>query len=606
MFRKSLGRRITALFLMVGLLPLLILAIFFYVQMRYSLREAVENNLITLASQVGIEVERTIFTAYTNIKALANNPILRLEGATKQEKLAEMQKIQDFYKIFEDITLIDLEGNVVISTTYNYRGAWKVKTWYKEAKEGNVVVSDVHILQSPYKIVMVTTAPVLDKDGRIMAVVAGQVNMVKIWEITDKVKLGKTGFVFLVNKEGDLIAYPDREIILNRFPSSLVLNRMSRNQSGSIEYRHRDLGSQICGFVRLKGYLDYKGKNWRIGLTQDSKEAFEVIRTTQVTLFSTALIFFVIIIPVSIGLTGDIIRPVRALVAGTKKIAEGDLAFQIKVLSEDEIGKLAGAFNLMAKELKKSMEEIVEKERLAKELKLGREIQMALLPQQIPVVPGLIVQGFMHPAKEIGGDYYDFIVLPDKNQFSVVIGDVSGKGVAAGLLMAMAKTAIHTLSQEETSPKKILLRANQILVENVSGQKFMTMLYFRYESVSRILTYSSAGHEHILIYRSEGRVESILSGGIMLGVVPDITVFLEDKTIQLTPGDKVILYTDGVTEARNPKEERFGFERLIQTIQRYGSKSTGQLLETIKGEVYNFIGTRDQYDDITIVIMEAA
>ncbi|MFH0790767.1 MAG: cache domain-containing protein [Candidatus Omnitrophota bacterium] len=357
MFKRSLGKKITVLFLMIGLLPLLILSLFFYVQMKYSLRETVENNLITLASQVGMEVERTIFTAYTNIKTLANNPILKSEGATKEDKLLEMQKIQDFYKIFEDITLIDLEGNVITSTTYNYRGAWKIKSWYKQAKEGKVVVSDVHILQSPYKIVMVTTAPVLGRDGRIIAVVAGQINMQKIWEITDRVKLGKTGFVFLVNQGGDIIAYPDKKNIFDKFPSSLVLNRMSESQFGSVNYRSRG-GEHICGFVRLKGYMDYKGKHWRAGLIQDSREAFAVIRTTQVTLFSTAFGFFVIIILVSIGLTGDIVRPVRALVAGTQKVAEGDLNYQIKVLSEDEIGELAGAFNLMAKELKKSMEKI--------------------------------------------------------------------------------------------------------------------------------------------------------------------------------------------------------------------------------------------------------
>lgn len=358
MFKRSLGSRITALFLMLGLFPLLILSVLFYIQMKYSLRETVENNLINLASEVGIEVERTIFTAYTNIKTLANNPVIKSEIATKEDKLLEMQKIQDFYKIFEDITLIDLEGNVIVSTTYNYRGAWKVKDWYKQAKAGNVVVSDVHILQSPYKIVMVSTAPVLGRDGRIVAVVAGQINMQKIWEITDKVKVGKSGFAFLLNREGDIIAYPDKKSIFNKFPSVLVLDKISGGQFGSINYRTPELGDQFCGFVRLKGYMDYKGKRWRIGLTQDSREAFGVIRTTQVTLFSTALGFFLIIILVSIRLTGEIVKPVKALVAGTKKIAQGDLNYQIKLLSEDEIGELARAFNLMANELKKSMEKI--------------------------------------------------------------------------------------------------------------------------------------------------------------------------------------------------------------------------------------------------------
>jgi serine phosphatase RsbU (regulator of sigma subunit) len=262
-------------------------------------------------------------------------------------------------------------------------------------------------------------------------------------------------------------------------------------------------------------------------------------------------------------------------------------------------------------------EDIVEKERLAEEMKLGREIQTALLPQEFPLVPGLIVRGLMKPAKEIGGDYYDFITLPDKGQFAVVIGDVSGKGVAAGLLMAMAKTAVHTLSQGETSPKQILIRTNNILNHHIGGQKFMTMLYFRWDALTRTLSYCSAGHEHILIYRANqgpataggtaahGQVESIVSGGFMLGMLPEISDFLEDRSIVLNPADKVVLYTDGATEARNPTEDLFGLPRLIDTVCKYGSKPANELLGFIKEEVYSFIGTREQFDDITLVVLEA-
>jgi len=250
-------------------------------------------------------------------------------------------------------------------------------------------------------------------------------------------------------------------------------------------------------------------------------------------------------------------------------------------------------------------EDIVEKERLAEEMKLGREIQMALLPRELPIIRGLSVQGLMQPAKEIGGDYYDFITFPNKDRLAIVIGDVSGKGVAAGLLMAMAKTAIHTLSQDEISPKQILLRTNTILNQHIGGKKFMTMLYLRYDSTNKTLTYSSAGHEHILIYRAnQNKVESIISGGFMLGMIPDISSFLEDKNITLNPGDKIILYTDGVTEARNPNEDLFGLENLIESIQKHGSKPVDELLSSIKDEVYAYISTREQYDDITLVVME--
>ena len=251
-------------------------------------------------------------------------------------------------------------------------------------------------------------------------------------------------------------------------------------------------------------------------------------------------------------------------------------------------------------------EDIVEKERLAEEMKLGREIQIALLPQTLPIINGLNVQGLMQPAKEIGGDYYDFITLPDKDKLSVVIGDVSGKGVAAGLLMAMAKTAIHTLSQDESSPKKILLRTNQILNQHIGGQKFMTLLYLMWQAKTRTLTYSSAGHEHILVYRTAtGVVEAIMSGGFMLGMVADIDKFLEEKEILLQPHDKVLLYTDGVTEAHNQAQDQFGLERLKDAFKRHGPENAADLMQSIKEEVYSFMGSYPQYDDITLVVLEA-
>ena len=260
-------------------------------------------------------------------------------------------------------------------------------------------------------------------------------------------------------------------------------------------------------------------------------------------------------------------------------------------------------------------EDIVEKERMAEEMKLGREIQMALLPQTIPIIRGLNVQGLMQPAKEIGGDYYDFITLPGKDKLSVVIGDVSGKGVAAGLLMAMAKTAIQTLSQEENSPRQILIKTNQVLNQYIGGHKFMTLLYFMWEASTNTFTYSSAGHEHILICRNKGPtttggttagiVEAILSGGFMLGMMPDIESYLEDKEIKLESGDKILLYTDGVTEAQNHAEERFGLGRLIGSFQKNSSKPAAELMQVIKDEVYAFIGSHPQYDDITLVVLEA-
>ena len=251
-------------------------------------------------------------------------------------------------------------------------------------------------------------------------------------------------------------------------------------------------------------------------------------------------------------------------------------------------------------------EDLAEKERLDEEMKMGRQIQMALLPRQLPQISGLNVQGLMQPAKEIGGDYYDFVTLPSKDYLAIVIGDVSGKGVGAGILMSMVKATIHNLSQEGFLPREILLRTNKFLYQHIGGQKFMTLLYMLWQSKDLTFTYSSAGHEHILIYRNQlQKVEAIQSGGFMLGMLPDIENYLEERRIQLSYGDKILLYTDGVTEAQNHMGERFTLARLKETFQNNSQRSASELIQAIRDEVYTFIGTQAQYDDITLVVLEA-
>lgn len=250
-------------------------------------------------------------------------------------------------------------------------------------------------------------------------------------------------------------------------------------------------------------------------------------------------------------------------------------------------------------------EDLIEKERLDEEMKMGQKIQMGLLPRQAPLIRNLVIEGFMQPAREIGGDYYDFIPLLNKD-LAIVIGDVSGKGVAAGLLMAMTKTAIHIFSKAGQSPRNILMNINDLISQSAYGEKFMTMLYLVWQTERSTLTYSSAGHENILVFRCGPKeVEVIPSGGTLLGIMPDIMSHLEEKQISLKSRDKILLYTDGVTEAHNREKDRYGLERLKDAFRKNGHKEVGEILADLKTEVYQFIADAPQYDDITLVILEA-
>lgn len=255
--------------------------------------------------------------------------------------------------------------------------------------------------------------------------------------------------------------------------------------------------------------------------------------------------------------------------------------------------------------------DIMENQRMQQELKLGHDIQTNLLPRQSPDLPGLAVSGMMVPAREIGGDYYDYIFIREnggggrEGKMGIVIGDVSGKGLSAGLIMATAKATLKGLSRENLSPRQILARTNSLLFEYTNGEKYMTMLYFLYDIRDGKLVYSSAAHEHILVYHPDnGKMDVIPAGGFALGLLGDSSGRLEDRELILDRGDKVVLYTDGVIDARNSQKDPFSMERLLESVRRHGRRPAQELLHGLKEDVFGFMDSGEQYDDITFVVME--
>ena len=249
-------------------------------------------------------------------------------------------------------------------------------------------------------------------------------------------------------------------------------------------------------------------------------------------------------------------------------------------------------------------DEMGEKARMEEELRVGREIQKSLLPHKVPEAEGLALTGLMVPAKEIGGDYYDFIRREDDREMGIVIGDVSGKGVGSGLIMAAVKSAMYLLHRRGTGTKEALISINGLLYEYSSGSKMMTMLYMKWDPKKKELVYTNGGHEYILLSRKDKEIEIIKGGGVMLGVKPEVDKLLEEKRLALSIGDKVMLYTDGAIEARNERNEFYEISRLTESMKKHSSKSIEGMIQSVKEDIYAFIGSRQQTDDITLVGLE--
>lgn len=244
-----------------------------------------------------------------------------------------------------------------------------------------------------------------------------------------------------------------------------------------------------------------------------------------------------------------------------------------------------------------------EKRRLDRDLQTAREIQSILLPAGSPNFPGFDIDGLNVPAYQVSGDYFDFIPIGE-DRLGVVIADVSGKGVAASLIMAMCRSVIRSQATTSTSPAEILRRVNRLLYPDIKEDMFISMAMLVLQRGSDDVVLARAGHDPPFCHRAgTGKVENLSPRGMAMGIDSG-DVFdriLEDAVIRLETGDTLFFYTDGATEAMDTGGLEFGLPRLVQTVQAEVDKSAGEMVRAISRELTSFIGDQRQYDDITLI-----
>jgi len=244
-----------------------------------------------------------------------------------------------------------------------------------------------------------------------------------------------------------------------------------------------------------------------------------------------------------------------------------------------------------------------ENQRMSTELSSGNVLQNALFLTSVPKVEGIDVSFFMSPAKEIGGDYYDFFQKGDK--FALAIADVSGKGVSAGLIVAIMQTYLQNQYKKENDLKKLIIDLNKYLLSKITtGMFFATLLFFEWDFRQKKLHYISCGHEHILHFHEKTKkVECIRSGGLALMMDQDIDPYIKITQLDVEKGDSVILYTDGITETFNPSKQIFGLDRLVDFFNK-NPINKGTIEKILPQTLENWRGNSNQTDDITCMLMQ--
>ncbi|PKG32930.1 SpoIIE family protein phosphatase [Methanoregula sp.] len=448
--------------------------------------------------------------------------------------------------------------------------------------------------------------------------------------------LGGRGYAVLIDNSGDIISRPQLAAVDHRWDQPFPQDNVFATQDPALRAAGKNMTEGRTGVERVQfngvdtfvAYAPIPSQNWsvavclpvsevtapidqtRAGITTSSRETEALIaeQSDHVKLIFSLLsgLLLIVVIALSVALSKAITRPVDTLRQATQAIGKGDLAYRVELRTGDEFEELADSFNHMAADLRHTIDDLqrttAEKERYASEMEIAREIQQTFLPETIPEIPGFEIAATTIPAMEIGGDLYDFI--PQKNgSMGFVIADVSGKGVSAALYMALCRTQIHTCGTGTMEPAEAIDQANRLIYDEGRSSMFITVFYAVLDPRTMTLSYVNAGHNPPLLIRGDPPLGQMFEGkGIALGVIDDTRA--KPWTLPLRHGDLIIMYTDGVTEAFNERDEYYSEERMMDVITRNRNLPAREIGEALIEDIRLFAGSAPQSDDITFILVK--
>lgn len=458
---------------------------------------------------------------------------------------------------------------------------------------------------------MITYSTPFYKNKKFRGIITVDITIDDLNTAVKAIKATKSGYAFLLSRKGQFLSFPDKRKILKE----TIFNY--NEKLGNII-----LGSKECSMV--EGDDPLLGKDcWVVFcpitsadiyfvVVYPKSEVMESVLSLEKRIYLISLVGFICLFILIAFISDSISRPVRQIADATKRLSTGNLEQKIEVFSNtSEIIYLTGAFNKMIDDLKHYIEVIkvttAEKERMAGELKVASQIQQSILPQitsEFSLRKDFEIYAKMLPAREVGGDFYDFFYL-DNDRLGIVIGDVSGKGVPAAIFMAVARTMLRVNALKGEPSDKCLYYVNNLICAENESMMFVTIFYGILNLKTGIFEYCNAGHNPPYIIKNNKEVLPLkLTFDMAIGIKENIEYHIEK--ILFDPGDFVFLYTDGITEAQDSGDNLFLNSRLESNLENNSSLSPQNITDKILEIISNFSSGVPQSDDITILVLKRA
>lgn len=581
---------------------------------------------------------------------LTSDPSQKVEQPQIAEKLTPGEGNLNYYNINQ-------EGNPtkLVKSVSNYDP--RSRPFYKAAlKKGQPTWSEIFTNWGYNVLQIYASQPFYDRDGQLLGVLSCSLGLNQISPFLQSLKLGRTGEFFIIEPSGELVAtsVKNQPILVKNsqkfkrvqaFESINPLIHSSAtfltNYFRKLDNIQKDEQLQFIWegqrqFLQVSPFRDKYGLSWLIVVVVPESDFMEQINANTRTTIVLCIGAFGVAIAFGIFTASIITNPIIRITETSKQIASGNLDKRVDmrdVIEIDEIKTLETSFNSMAEQLKDSIETLEykvkertselakanqeisglneqlkeENLRMGAELNVARKLQHMILPkpEELDNIKELDIAGFMEPADEVGGDYYD--ILDRDGVITIGIGDVTGHGLESGILMLMTQTAIRTLKEvQENDPVKFLDTLNRTIYNNIqrmNSQRNLTLAILNY---SQGILSISGQHEEIIIVRNGGEIERVdtIDLGFPIGLEYDIFDFISHVLVELQPGDGVVLYTDGITEAEDMKNKQYGIEQLCHIISENWEKSVQEIKDIIITDVRRHIDQQKVFDDITLLVLK--